>query len=378
MPHILSLLHTYAIPFIIVISVVVFIHEFGHYWVARRCGVRVLTFSIGFGKEIIGWNDKHGTRWKISWLPLGGYVKMFGDADPASTPDAAVHTMTEEEKKVAFYHQSVGKRMAIVVAGPAVNYIFAILVLSFMFIFEGQPYSPPDISTIIENSAAAKAGLQVGDHITSIDDHAIDRFEDLKRIVMLNEGSPIPLDITRQGQAIHFTLTPEVITMTDRFGGTHKGGRIGIGTDKINYKKWPPVQAVQHALIETWNISASTLRAIGQMIMGTRGSEELGGVLRIAEMSGKVAKDGVVSLIWFMGMISINLGLINLFPVPMLDGGHLAMYAFERMKGKPLPEKIQEISARVGLILVMTLMLFATWNDLNYFKVFSTIKGWFS
>ncbi len=368
----------YAIPFIVVISVVVFVHEFGHYWVARRCGVRVLVFSIGFGHEIFGWNDKHGTRWKVSWLPLGGYVKMFGDADPASSPDASVHKMTAKEKKVAFFHQSIPKRMAIVVAGPLFNYIFAILVLSFMFTFEGQPFSPPDVGSVIENSAAAKAGIKAGDHIVSLDGYAVDRFEDIKRIIMLNEGTPVSVDIDRKGVPVHLMLTPEIVNITDHFGGQHKGGRIGIGSDKIEYKKWPPVQAVGHAILETWNLTASTLRAVGQMIIGTRGSDELGGVLRIAQMSGKVADDGAVSLIWFMGMISINLGLINLFPVPLLDGGHLAFYAIEGLKGKPLSAHAQEIGARVGMILVISLMVFATWNDLVYLKVISYIRGFFS
>jgi len=372
------LIQQYALPFVVVISIVVFVHEFGHYWIARRCGVRVLIFSIGFGQEIFGWDDKHGTRWKVSWLPLGGYVKMFGDADPASSPNEAVHKMTAKEKKVAFYHQNVGKRMAIVVAGPAFNYLFAILILSFLFMFQGQPYSPSDVGSIIENSAAAKAGIKPGDHIVAVDGSTMERFEDIKRVIILNEGTPVAIDLERDGKPLHLTLTPDVVSITDHFGGTHKGGRLGIGSDKLEYKQWPPLQAVEHAVIETRNLTASTLRAVGQMIIGTRGADELGGVLRIAQMSGKVANDGLVSLIWFMGMISINLGLINLFPVPLLDGGHLAFYAIERLKGKPLSPQAQEIGARVGMILVVSLMVFATWNDLVYLKVISYIRGFFS
>ena len=169
MMHVLDLVRQYAIPFLCVISIVVFVHEFGHYWVARRCGIRVLTFSIGFGREIFGWNDRHGTRWKVSWIPMGGYVKMFGDADPASTPDEAVHTMNDDEKKVAFYHQHVDKRIAVVLAGPVFNYIFAVIVLACLFTLQGQPYSPPDVSEVMQNSAAAKAGVMVGDHVLSVD-----------------------------------------------------------------------------------------------------------------------------------------------------------------------------------------------------------------
>lgn len=378
MPHLLNLAQHYALPFIIVISIVVFVHEFGHYWVARRCGVKIEIFSIGFGPEIFGWNDKRGTRWRVAWLPFGGYVKMFGDAGAASTPDAAVHTMNDEEKRVSFYHQHVDKRMAVVVAGPAFNYLFAIIVLAFLFMFQGQPYSPADISTVSEGGVAAKVGLMPGDHVVAVDNYAVDRFEDIKRIVSLNGGTPIPIQINRGGTLMDFTITPDVVTTSDRFGGQHKLGRIGIMSEKLEYKKWPPLKAVKEALLETWNLSAGTLKAMGQMVLGTRGTEELGGPLRIAELSGHVAEDGVVSLIWFMAVISINLGLINLFPVPLLDGGHLVFYFFERLRGKPLHEKIQEFGARIGVGLVLSLMVFATWNDLVHLKVISYIRGLFS
>jgi regulator of sigma E protease len=375
MHNVLSLILHYVLPFIVVISVVVFVHEFGHYWVARRCGIRVLAFSIGFGQEIFGWNDKHGTRWKVCWLPMGGYVKMFGDAGPASTPDATVYEMTAEEKGVAFYHQTVNKRMAVVVAGPLFNYLFAILVLALLFMFQGQPYSPADVGAVLENSAAAKAGVMKGDHIVALDGSTIERFEDVKRIVALNDGSPIAMNVIRNGNPVSLTLTPEIVTMTDRFGGEHKIGRIGVSTDKLDYKKWSPPGAIRQSVLETWNLTSGTLKAIGQMILGTRGTEELGGPLRIAEMSGHVAQDGVVALIWFMAVISINLGLINLFPVPLLDGGHLVFYIYERLRGKAISETWQETGARVGMVLVLSLMLFATWNDLVHLKVISYLRG---
>ena len=378
MLHILELARHYALPFLIVISIVVFVHEFGHYWVARRCGIRVLTFSLGFGPEIFGWNDKWGTRWKVSWIPMGGYVKMFGDADPASTPDPTVHAMNEEEKKVAFFHQHVDKRIAVVFAGPAFNYIFAVIVLAFLFALQGQPYSPPNVSQVTENSAAALGGMKVGDHVLSVDKENVDRFEDIKRIVALNAGTPMPVEVERNGDKITLTVTPEITTITDRFGSEHKIGRIGIMSEKLEYQKWPPLRAIKEAVRETWNISTGTLRAIGQMIMGTRGTEELGGPLRIAEMSGHVAEDGVASLILLMALLSINLGLINLFPVPLLDGGHIAYYLYERFRGKPLSETWQENGARVGMALVLSLMVFATWNDLVHLKVIAYLRGLFS
>ncbi len=378
MLHILNFAQHYALPFIVVISIVVFVHEFGHYWVARRCGVKIETFSLGFGQEIFGWTDKRGTRWKVSWLPLGGYVKMFGDGSAASTPDASVHTMNDEEKRVAFYHQHVDKRMAVVVAGPASNYLFAIIVLTMLFMFQGQPYSPADIGTVMEDGVAAKAGLLAGDHVVAVDNYVVDRFEDIKRIVALNAGTPIPVQIERNGVPMDFTITPDVVSTTDRFGGDHKLGRIGIASDKIVYRKWPPLKALQQAVLEAWNLTSGTIKAMGQMVMGTRGTEELGGPLRIAELSGHVAEDGVVALIWFMAVISINLGLINLFPVPLLDGGHLVFYMAERLRGRPIHEKVQEAGARVGVCLVLSLMVFATWNDLVHLKVISYLRGLFS
>jgi len=376
--HLLDLVQHYALPFLVVISVVVFVHEFGHYWVARRCGVKIEVFSIGFGREIFGWTDKHGTRWKVSWLPLGGYVKMYGDGSAASTPGEAVHSMTDAQKRIAFFHQHVDKRMAVVVAGPAANYLFAILVLALLFMFQGQPYSPANVSTVLPNSAAAKAGIQPGDRVLSIDGNTVDRFEDIKRIVALNAGTPIPVEIDRKGEHMKLTVTPEIVSTTDRFGGDHKIGRIGVTSEELKYQKWSPPMALKQAALETWDLTTGTLKAVGQMILGMRSADELGGPLRIAELSGHVARDGFVSLVWFMAVISINLGLINLFPVPLLDGGHLAFYLAERLRGRPLHDNIQEVGMRVGMILVVTLMVFATWNDLVHLKVISYLRGLFS
>lgn len=378
MVNLIQILFHYVLPFFVVISIVVFVHEYGHYWVARRCGVRVLTFSIGFGQEVFGWNDRHGTRWKICWVPLGGFVQMFGDSDPASSPAPAVHTMTEAEKKVAFYHQTVGRRAAIVSAGPISNYIFAILALALLFIFKGQPYTPADVHAVDDNSPAASAGIRPGDHIAAIDGVAIERFEQVKRIVALNEGTSLAVDIDRAGERLHFTLTPVFIPNDKHVEGDEKARRLGISSDKLQYRKRTPIQALGLAAVESWDMTFLSLKVIGQMITGSRGSGSIGGPLRIAEMSSKVVEDGVASLVRFLAIISISLGFINLFPVPLLDGGHLAFCVVEKLKGSPLSPHAQEVGVRIGVVLVVSLMVFATWNDLVHLKVVSYIRNLFS
>ncbi|MDD5587191.1 MAG: RIP metalloprotease RseP [Alphaproteobacteria bacterium] len=374
MDFLLSLL-----AFIVVLGPVVFVHEFGHFIVARLCGVKVETFSIGFGPEIRGWNDRYGTRWKIAWLPLGGYVKMFGDSDPASSGvDEKAADFTEDEKKVAFYTQKVSRRFAIVGAGPVGNYLFAIIVLTALFLIAGQPYTPPVVDTVMEKSVALEAGLKPGDRIVSIDGKPMNSFEDIKREIALNMGTPANVVFERDGVAKDLLMTPEVVRTTDRLGGEHVTGRIGITSSQQDYRKLTPLKALQEAVNESWTLSVSTLKGVGQMIIGVRGTDELGGPIRIAEMSGKVAKDGLGAFVWFLAVISINLGLINLFPIPLLDGGHLVFYLAEGMRGRPLSERVQEYGARAGLFLVVSLMLFATWNDLVHLRVISFLRGLFS
>ncbi|HAX91072.1 MAG TPA: RIP metalloprotease RseP [Rhodospirillaceae bacterium] len=369
----------YLVPFLVVLSVVVFVHEFGHFWVARRCGVKIETFSIGFGPEIFARVDKKGTRWRVAWLPLGGYVKMFGDADPTSFgPSEDAPKMTAEEKKVAFYTQPVRKRFAIVAAGPGSNYLFAVVVLAMMFLVNGQPYTSTKIATVVENSAAAQAGLKTDDKILSIDGAAMESFEAVRRTISLNAGTPIKIVYEREGQMLDATTTPEVVKTVDRLGMEHTQGRLGIVSTETAFRDLNPASAIRESVAEIWNITAGTLKGVGQMIMGVRGTEELGGPLRIAEMSGKVAKDGVFALFWFIVVISVNLGLINLFPIPLLDGGHLLFYAVEGLRGRPLSERIQEYGARVGAALVLSLMVFATWNDLVHLRVVSYLRDLFS
>jgi regulator of sigma E protease len=244
--------------------------------------------------------------------------------------------------------------------------------------FQGQPFSPPTIGAVQDGGVAARAGLQAGDKVLSIDGENVSRFEDIKRMVSMSTGLPMPFIVEHNGTTQTINVTPEMVVQTNHFGGSSRLGKIGIVSDKLEYKKWPPLKAVKQATIETWTLTTDTLKAIGQMIVGTRGSEEIGGPLRIAEMSGHVAEDGVWALIWFMAVISVNLGMINLFPVPLLDGGHLLFYSFEKLFGHPLSERVQEFGMRVGLTLVASLMLFATWNDLVHLEVISKIKALFS
>jgi regulator of sigma E protease len=380
----MDFLTTYILPFVVVLSVLVFIHEWGHYIVARMCGVKVQTFSIGFGKEIFGRTDKKGTRWKFSWIPLGGYVQMFGDADPASTSlTEEAKGFTDEEKKVAFYSQSVGKRSAILFAGPAINFIFAIFVLTALFAIKGQQFSPPVASSIVEGSAAEKAGMQPDDKIISINGALVERFQDVSQYVAVNldkEMEIILLHATAKGEwkgePVTIHLTPTIVENVDRFGFKHQTGRMGIKSPAgFEMKSHTLPSAFVASLKEVSDISTSTLKSIGQMIMGTRKADELGGILRIGAYAGEFASHGIVSLITFAALLSVNLGLINLLPIPMLDGGHLAFYAMEKLKGKPMGERVQEYALRVGLTFLLGIMLFATWNDLVQLKVFDHIKN---
>jgi regulator of sigma E protease len=362
--------------FLLVLTILVFVHELGHYLIARRSGVRIEVFSIGFGPELFGWHDRAGTRWKFSAIPLGGYVKMFGDSDPSSSLGVArLGEMTEAERQVSFHHKRLGQRAAIVGGGPLANFAFAIVILALLFSTYGQPFTPADVGQVQASSAADKGGIKVGDTIVSIDGGTISRFEDVQQIVRLNPGEPMSLVVRRDGQLVTLHVTPARTEMTDRFGNRHEIGLLGIGRSGVEYVKRNPIAAVGQAFSETWNLSVSTLQAMWQIVIGTRASDELGGPLRIAQMSGEVAEGGVVPLLWFMAVLSINLGLINLFPVPVLDGGHLLFYAAEAIRGKPLGQRAQEYGFRIGLALVLTLMVFATWNDLVHLRIVEFVKG---
>jgi len=367
---------TYVAAFLVVLTVLVFVHELGHYLVARWCKVRVETFSIGFGRELFGWTDRAGTRWKFSAIPLGGYVKMFGDADPASTPDASNETMTPEERAVAFHHKSLGQRAAVVAAGPAANFLFAIVVFAAVFTLQGQPFTPPVVGGVIEGSAAQRAGMQAGDRIVRINGEPIERFEEILRIVQLNLDNPLNIVVLRNGHEIDLTAAPSFVEETDASGNAVRIARLGVKSGgQMEFVQYGPREAIWRGLTETWLQTTGTLQALGQMVAGERRTDDLGGPLRIAKMSGDVAQGGLAAMIVFMAVLSINLGLINLFPVPMLDGGHLLFYAIEAVRGRPLGPRALEYGFRVGLVLVFSLMVFAFWNDLVHLGIVRYVIG---
>lgn len=369
----------YAIPFLIVLSVLVFVHELGHYLAARACGVKVETFSIGFGKEIGGFTDKSGTRWKFSLIPLGGYVQMFGDTDPSSADVdlEKMKSMSAAERKQAFYYKSVWQRALIVFAGPAINFVYAIVVMAALFTIQGQPYTPATIGGLVENGAAQQAGFQLKDTVVSINGKKVDSFQELQRIVTVNLGREMTFVVDRNNEQVTLNASPKVIEQTDRFGFRHQVGRLGIESipDKAEIKKHTPISAFVASLEETWSMVTNTLRAIGQMITGTRSPEELGGVIRIGAYAKQFAQDGIMALIMFSAIISVNLGLINLFPIPLLDGGHLMFFAWEATAGKPMHEKVRDVSLRIGYGLVIMLMVYATFNDLSQLRFFSYLKN---
>jgi len=379
---------SYTWPFLLVLTVLVFVHELGHYLVARKNGVRVEVFSIGFGPEIFGWNDDHGTRWKISWIPLGGYVKFFGDAGVASRPDEehmAAHEAVELDpeqseagqgetdqgnREESYHFKSVGQRSAISAAGPIANFLFAILLLAGLYTFNGQPFTPAEVGGVNEGSAAEAAGFMVGDKVLKIDDSDIERFEDMQQIVRLSLGDEMTILVLRGDQELTLKVRPKITEYEDRLGNVQRVGLLGITRSGVQYLRHGPVSAIISATKETYSIVGMTLKAVGQMIVGSRTTQELGGPIQIAKMSGQMAEQGVLAIIWFMAVLSINLGLINLFPVPMLDGGHLLFYLFEAVRGRPLSERVQEYGFRIGISMILMLMLFATWNDITKLPVF--------
>lgn len=366
----------YLLPFLILLTVLVFVHEAGHYLVARWNGVRVETFSIGFGPEIFGFNDRHGTRWKFSLIPLGGYVKMFGDRNAASMPDdAAVAAMSAEDRKVAFAEKSVGQRAAIVVAGPVANILFAIVVFAGIFSTVGEPYTPPEIGAVEPGSAADAAGIKPGDRIVSINGSAVHRFEDIRQTVQVGLGAPLKVVVARDGTEIDLDVRPTVVEQQDSLGNSFQLGRLGVQSRGLAYVRHDPATSVWRGVVASWNQVEVAGRAIGQMVAGVRSTKEVGGPLRIAWMTGEVAEGGFLVALTFAAILSVHLGLINLLPVPMLDGGHLLFYAAEALRGRPLGVRAQEYGFRLGLALVFVLFVFATWNDLVHLRVVQFIQG---
>jgi regulator of sigma E protease len=357
---------SYVVPFIVVITVIVFFHELGHYLFARLNGVRVEVFSIGFGRELFGWNDRHGTRWKVAMLPLGGYVKMFGQSDLGPDGQGA-DDWTDEQKAEAFPNKTVMQRFWVVLGGPLANFILAIVLFAGVFAFVGRSETLPEASTVVENSAAERAGIEPGDLIVAIDGKTIERFDDLQYVISLSPGRPLNVELLRNGETIVLQVTPDSVTETDDMGNERQVGRLGISTTSVVYEKVPLGEALWGGVEETLRWTTRIFDFLGQVISGRQSSKDLAGPLGIAQMSGTVAEYGVASLVMFMAILSVNLGLINLFPIPMLDGGHLLFYIIEAVRGRPLSERAQEYGFMVGIGLVGVLFLFVTFNDLSRF-----------
>ncbi len=377
---------TFAVlSFLVGITIVVFVHEFGHFWVARRNGVRCQAFSIGFGPELFGYTDKLGTRWKFSLIPLGGYVKMFGEAETMQAVEGGLvaegdknnqqngkgeqaqepRELTEEEKKVSFKYKTVGQRSAIAVAGPAANFIFTIIVFWITFMIVGQSITEPVIGQVQENSAAAAAGLMPDDRVLSIDRQTVERFEDIRSIIQLSTGAALDVAVRRGAQELTLSVTPRQSVTKDVFGNEAKAFLLGITSNgETHYKELNPVTALGASVQQTYDIVRTNLVAVGQMLTGRRGTEDLGGPIRIAKYTSQAAKAGAAEFVLMLAVISLSLGFMNLLPVPVLDGGHLLFYAIEAARRRPLSERAQEWGLRVGLALVLALMLFVTWNDI--------------
>lgn len=358
----------YIIPFLFVLTLVVFFHELGHFLVARRAGVKVLAFSLGFGPELAGFTDRHGTRWKLSAIPLGGYVRFFGDEDAASTPDKAkLAQMTPKERKESFFYQPVGWRAAIVAAGPIANFILAIAIFALVFMVYGKQVSLPRVDQVNPGSAAATAGFKPGDLVLSIDGAKVESFTDMQRIVGTHAGEPLRFIVEREGAEVSLTATPELKEVKDAFGNVHRTGLLGISRSlaagDVTTRRFGPVEAVGMGVQETWFVVARTFDYIGGLIVGRESADQLGGPIRIAQVSGQVATFGIGALLSLAAVLSVSIGLLNLFPIPLLDGGHLMFYAFEAARGRPLSARAQDIGFRIGLALVLMLMIFATWND---------------
>jgi regulator of sigma E protease len=359
----------YIIPFLFVLTIVVFFHELGHFLVARWAGVRVLTFSLGFGPELVGFNDRHGTRWKISAIPLGGYVKFFGDDTEASTPSTeALASMSPEEQAGSFHHKKVGPRAAIVAAGPIANFILAIVIFTCLFTFFGKPSTTARVDKIEANSAAAAAGFQVGDIVTVIDGKTIGSFSDMQRVVGIHAGDQLTFTVKRGDSTVQLRGTPELREVKDPFGNAHRLGVMGItratAPGDVVTERVDPATAFWLGIKETWFVVDRTFAYIGGVFTGREAADQVGGPLRIAQISGQVATIGLAALIHLAAVLSISIGLLNLFPVPLLDGGHLLFYAVEAIRGRPLSNRAQEVGFRIGLGLVLMLMVFATYNDI--------------
>lgn len=361
----------YLLPFLFVLTIVVFFHELGHFLVARWCGVTVKAFSVGFGRELLGWTDSKGTRWKLSIIPLGGYVKFAGDENEASAPDKeALRQMSEEELRGAFQTKSVGKRAAVVAAGPIANFILSIVLFALIFGIVGRAEIAPRVDAVQPESAASDAGLQPGDLIVQIDGSPIETFNDLQRIIATSADVALDVTVERGDEILTFSVTPRRREIEDPFGNVQKIGVLGVSRspspEDIVERTYGPVEALGEGVKETWFVVERTGSYLAGVIVGREPADQLGGPIRVAQISGQVATLGFAALINLTAILSVSIGLLNLLPIPMLDGGHLLFYAAEAIRGKPLSERVQDYGFRIGIAIVLMLMIFATWNDVMH------------
>lgn len=366
---------SYVVPFLVVLTIIVFVHEMGHYLVARWNGIAIQAFSIGFGPELIGFNDKHGTRWKLSAIPLGGYVRFVGDMNAASMPDEAfIERAGPELSRQLFVNKNVWQRISVVIAGPVANIIFTLLVLYALLLGYGRYTIPAVLDTVPVESVAGQAGLAEGDRIVSVDGYAVRGFEDFQRLIATAPERQVRITFDRAGQTETVTAVPQAVATTDRFGNSHRIGRLGVTknvdqSDVVLYRP-NPVEAIGMTFEEVRFIVDRTVAFLGDFFVGRGDIEQLGGPVKVAKVSGEVASLGIVALINLMALLSLNIGIFNLLPIPVLDGGHLVYYLAEAARGKPLSQRVQDIGNRFGLAVVFTLMVFTTFNDtiLSYFR----------
>jgi len=361
----MDILHTLFF-FIIILSVIVFIHEFGHYIVAKWCGVKVEEFAIGFGKEIGGFNDRSGTRWKFCMLPLGGYVKMFGDATEASTNDAdAMDEMSDADKALTFHHKPLWKKACIVFAGPAANFILTISIFTYFIFTNGLTTTAPVIGEVMPDTPAAASGLQSGDRVLSVDGEEVSFFREIPMMIAINVGEPVALKIERDGETLDFSITPALTEQEDALGNKIERPLIGFKSQQIKFEDMGFVSALGESTRQTYDITVLSLQYIGQVITGQRSAKELKGPVGIAQLSGQAAEKGFFTVLWFIAMLSANLGMVNLLPIPPLDGGHLMFYAIEGASRRTVAERFKEYSFRAGFALLMMLMAFTVYNDVR-------------
>ena len=358
------------LSFILVIGPLVFVHEMGHYLVGRWFGVKAETFSIGFGREIAGWTDRRGTRWKIGWLPLGGYVKFKGEMSPTVRQSEEWQSQPLEERADSFQAKTPWQRFLIVAAGPFTNLALAILLFIGAFSVTGLPTTPPIVAGVIEGSVADKAGLAPNDRVVAIGGRPIETFAELRSVISLRPDQPVALKVERSGQFFDLTVTPERRT---EYG--QSVGAIGVMSAPYVLEPGSTGEVVRAAFVQTGDVISSMVVYLKQIVTGARSAQEMGGPLKIAQISGEQVTAGWLNFLLFAALISINLGFINLLPVPMLDGGYLVLYAIEAIRRRPVSERVQEFALRIGLAMLVTLMLFVTANDLASFGLWSKLRG---